>query len=63
MLTVRWLVGSLWMWTSRQALANMVSRDKDMIHALRHHRRAFETDAPAVTMFVGLKFLKGWWNK
>jgi hypothetical protein len=28
--------------------------DDDMIHALRHHWRAFETDDPAVTMFVGL---------
>ena len=27
--------------------------DEDMIHALRHHWRAFETDDPAVTMFVG----------
>ncbi|MCU1504883.1 MAG: hypothetical protein JWM12_4237 [Ilumatobacteraceae bacterium] len=27
--------------------------DDDMIHALRHHWRAFETDDPAVTMFVG----------
>ena len=27
--------------------------DKDMIHALRHHWRAFDTDDPAVTMFVG----------
>lgn len=24
-----------------------------MLHALRHHWRAFETDDPAVTMFVG----------
>jgi hypothetical protein len=24
-----------------------------MIHALRHHWRAFETDNPAVTMFIG----------
>ncbi len=27
--------------------------DNDMIHAQRHHRRAFETDNPAVTMFIG----------
>jgi hypothetical protein len=27
--------------------------DDDMIHALRHHWRAFETDNPAVTMFIG----------
>lgn len=27
--------------------------DKDMLHALRHHLRAFETDDPAVTMFIG----------
>ena len=27
--------------------------DDDMLHALRHHRRAFETDDPDVTMFVG----------
>jgi hypothetical protein len=27
--------------------------DNDMIHALRHHWRAFETDNPAVTMFIG----------
>jgi hypothetical protein len=27
--------------------------DDDMIHALRHHWRAFETDDPAVTMFIG----------
>ena len=28
-------------------------RDEDMLHALRHHWRAFETDDPAVTMFIG----------
>jgi hypothetical protein len=28
--------------------------DEDMLHALRHHWRAFETDDPAVTMFIGL---------
>lgn len=28
-------------------------RDEDMIHALRHHWRAFETNDPAVTMFIG----------
>ena len=27
--------------------------DEDMFHALRHHWRAYETDDPAVTMFVG----------
>lgn len=27
--------------------------DEDMIHALRHHWRAFETDDLAVTMFIG----------
>ena len=27
--------------------------DVDMIHALRHHWRAFGTDDPAVTMFIG----------
>ena len=27
--------------------------DDDMIHALRHHWRAFETHNPAVTMFIG----------
>ncbi len=27
--------------------------DDDMLHALRHHWRAFETDDDAVTMFVG----------
>lgn len=27
--------------------------DEDMLHALRHHWRAFDTDDPAVTMFVG----------
>lgn len=27
--------------------------DEDMLHAVRHHWRAFETDDPAVTMFVG----------
>jgi len=27
--------------------------DEDMVHALRHHWRAFETDDPAVTMFIG----------
>jgi hypothetical protein len=25
----------------------------EMIHAVRHHERAFETDDPAVTMFIG----------
>lgn len=28
-------------------------RDEDMLHALRHHLQAFETDDPAVTMFIG----------
>ncbi|MGE0305750.1 MAG: hypothetical protein AB7Q27_08325 [Acidimicrobiia bacterium] len=27
--------------------------DDDMLHALRHHWRGFETGDPAVTMFVG----------
>lgn len=27
--------------------------DDDMLHALRHHWRAFETDDAAVTMFIG----------
>ena len=27
--------------------------DEDMLHAIRHHWRAFETDDPAVTMFIG----------
>jgi len=27
--------------------------DDNMLHALRNHRRAFETDDPAVTMFIG----------
>ena len=27
--------------------------DDDMLHALRHHWRAFETDDDAVTMFIG----------
>ncbi len=27
--------------------------DEDMLHALRHHWRAFETDDPDVTMFIG----------
>jgi len=27
--------------------------DEDMLHALRHHWRAFETDDPAVTLFIG----------
>jgi hypothetical protein len=27
--------------------------DDDMLHALRHHWRAFETDHPDVTMFIG----------
>jgi len=27
--------------------------DDDMIHALRHHWRAFEADNPALTMFLG----------
>jgi hypothetical protein len=27
--------------------------DADMLHALRHHWRAFETEDPAVTMFIG----------
>jgi hypothetical protein len=27
--------------------------DEDMLHALRHHRRAYETDDPAVVMFIG----------
>jgi hypothetical protein len=26
---------------------------EDMLHALRHHWRAFETDDRAVTMFIG----------
>ncbi|MCU1368142.1 MAG: hypothetical protein JWN39_3781 [Ilumatobacteraceae bacterium] len=27
--------------------------DDDMVHAFRHHWRAFETDDSAVTMFIG----------
>ena len=27
--------------------------DEDMLHALRHHWRAYETDDPAVTLFLG----------
>lgn len=27
--------------------------EDDMLHALRNHWRAFETDDPAVTMFIG----------
>lgn len=27
--------------------------DDDMLHALRNHWRAFETDDPAVIMFIG----------
>ena len=27
--------------------------DEDMLHALRHHRRAFQTDDADVTMFIG----------
>jgi hypothetical protein len=27
--------------------------DDDMLHAVQHHWRAFETDDPAVTMFIG----------
>lgn len=27
--------------------------DEDMRHAVRHHWRAFQTDDPAVTMFIG----------
>ncbi len=27
--------------------------NEDMLHAIRNHWRAFETDDPAVTMFVG----------
>ncbi|MCL1587063.1 MAG: hypothetical protein M3092_01495 [Actinomycetia bacterium] len=26
---------------------------EDMLHAIRHHWRAFETDDPSVTMFIG----------
>ena len=28
-------------------------RDDDMLHAIQHHWRAFETDDPDVTMFIG----------
>lgn len=28
-------------------------RDTDMYHAFRQHWRAFDTDDPAVTMFIG----------
>jgi len=27
--------------------------DEDVLYALRHHCRAFETDDPAVTLFIG----------
>jgi hypothetical protein len=27
--------------------------DDDMLHAIRNHWRAFETDDPAVTMYIG----------
>jgi hypothetical protein len=28
-------------------------RDDDMLHVVRHHWRAFQTDDPAGTMFIG----------
>jgi len=27
--------------------------DEDTLHAIQHHWRAFETDDPSVTMFIG----------
>ncbi len=30
-----------------------VNDDDDMFHAVRHHWRAFVTDDPTVTMFIG----------
>ncbi|MDK1010797.1 MAG: hypothetical protein QGM46_03045 [Actinomycetota bacterium] len=39
--------------------------DEDMLHALRHHWRAFETDDQGAAIIHAMaareKFLKGWW--
>ena len=45
--------GTLGQWTSKRAHASTVFPDEGMLHALRHHWRAYETDKPAVVMFVG----------
>ena len=39
-------------WTSKRAHAKHDVPDEDMLHALGHHWRAFETDDPGVTMFI-----------
>lgn len=52
MLTLGSGVGILNPWTSRRARKHGV-HNEDMLHASRHHLRAFETDDPAVTMFIG----------
>jgi hypothetical protein len=53
MLTDRWrLVALVWVDIEASARKHGV-RDDDMLNALRHHWRAFETDDLAVTMFIG----------
>ena len=41
-------------WTSSPARAGNGVSDDNMLHARRHHWRAFETDDPGVTMFISL---------
>ena len=40
--------------------------DDDMLHAFRHHWRAFETDDDGVAIIHAMparkKFLTGWWT-
>ncbi len=44
---------SLTPWTSKAGARKHGVSDDDMLHALRHHWRGFETDDPDVTMFIG----------
>jgi hypothetical protein len=36
--------------------------DDDMLHALRHHWRGFETDVPDVTMFIDRRRMLNRWR-
>jgi hypothetical protein len=44
-------ISILWWWTASARKHDVP--DEEILHALRHHWRAFETDDPAVTMFIG----------
>ena len=53
MLTIGVAVRTLWAVDIEASARKHGVGDNDMLHALRHHWRAFETDDDAVTMFIG----------